>query len=911
MRATAATDGRVLVMMPPSRVVPVLEALAAAGVRAEALEAGALARGLRAGAGVLVAEVPADDAALGALAGALASQPAWSDLPVVLVEAGDDAATSRALAALGDVQVLEGLASPEALVRMVRAALRMRAHQRRLRNAFLPPGGEGALHTYFDLPGAGAVQVDPRTFRFVRVNRRFCELTGYAEHELLGMRVADVTHPDDHASDEAALRAVLSGEREVWTIEKRYVRKDGRVRWVQVAGQLVRDDAGEPLVTVATVVDIDERVRLFEAWRRREQELRESEARFRRLADAAPVLIWQAGLDRKCVWFNQRWLAFTGRTMAQELGDGWTEGVHPADLERCVRTYVEAFDARRPFEMEYRLRRHDGQWRWLLDHGAPIETPDGQFAGFIGSCYDVTERRAAEQALRRSDEFHAVIAELASDFAFTARVEPGGVMVIDGVTEGFQRVLGWTPAELMAEGGWAATVHPQDREEFARRMARLLAGEPMAGVIRQFTRDGRSLRVQYRTRPVRDGDGRVVRIYGASRDITAQFELQQALLEGDRQKDEFLATLAHELRNPLAPLRNSLHVLRARPGDPATAERVLGMMDRQVSVLVRLVDDLLEISRISRGKIVLHRERLALADAVQAAVETVRPLVEAAGHQLTVSLPADPVWLDADRVRLAQVIANLLSNAAKYTPGGGAIALDVRLEDAMVELAVRDTGVGIPSEELERIFDLFVQVDQSRARAQGGLGIGLTLVRKLVELHGGLVTASSAGPGEGSTFTVRLPRVSASAHEGSGLDGGAPDEAWPAARLLIVDDNVDAAESLALVLRDKGLAVTVAHGGPGALALLDEARPDVVLLDIGMPGMDGYEVARRIRQAPGHEGVRVFALSGYGNNADRRRSRESGFDGHLVKPVRLEQLRALLGDRRGWRATGTVPVPRD
>jgi CheY-like chemotaxis protein/two-component sensor histidine kinase len=323
------------------------------------------------------------------------------------------------------------------------------------------------------------------------------------------------------------------------------------------------------------------------------------------------------------------------------------------------------------------------------------------------------------------------------------------------------------------------------------------------------------------------------------------------------------------------------------------------------------VDDLLEISRISRGKIVLHRERLALADAVQAAVETVRPLMEAAAHRFTVTLPPEPVWLDADRVRLAQVIANLLSNAAKYTPGGGAIALEARLEDGLVVLAVRDTGVGIPAEELERIFDLFVQVDQSRARAQGGLGIGLTLVRKLVELHGGVVSAASAGPGEGSRFTVRLPRVAGPSDAGAGVALDAPEQAWPATRLLIVDDNIDAAESLALVLRDKGLAVTVAHGGPGALAVLEEARPDVVLLDIGMPGMDGYEVARRIREAPGHEGVRILALSGYGNDADRRRSRESGFDGHLVKPVRLEQLRALLGDRRGWRPPGIAPVPRD
>ncbi|HEX5631868.1 MAG TPA: ATP-binding protein, partial [Gemmatimonadales bacterium] len=456
---------------------------------------------------------------------------------------------------------------------------------------------------------------------------------------------------------------------------------------------------------------------------------------------------------------------------------------------------------------------------------------------------------------------------------------------------------GWTPEELAAEGGWLATVHPDDREEAVRRTARLLEGETIGGVMRQYTRDGRSLWVQFRSRPVRDAQGRIVRVYGASRDITAQYDMQQALAEGDRRKDEFLATLAHELRNPLAPLRNALYLLRVADASEATLQSVLAMMERQVAVLVRLVDDLLEISRISRGKITLHRERFPLSEAVLGAVETARPVIEAGGHALSVTMPDAPLWLHADRVRLSQVIANLLSNAAKYTPGGGHITLTARAEDGHAVLVVRDDGIGIQPEALPRIFDLFVQADQSRSRAQGGLGIGLTLVRKIVELHGGTVLATSEGTGRGSEFIVRLPRLPDRATDRPERDTPVPAEAWSAARVLVVDDNTDAAHTLALLLRQLGMSVAVANGGAEALATMDQYRPEVVLLDIGMPGMDGYEVATRIRAMPGQERVRIFALSGYGHAADRRRSREAGFDGHLVKPIKLEQLRALLGAR--------------
>ncbi|HEX5632642.1 MAG TPA: PAS domain S-box protein, partial [Gemmatimonadales bacterium] len=442
MRSTMSRDERVLVLAPPEAAAEALEALGRAGLAVDLLgDVAALDQALREGAGVLVVAAAGHEADIAAIATSLEAQPAWSDLPVVVL-AADEESTERAGALLGDRPVLDRPVDPNALVSAVRSGLRVRRHQYRLRDELLPRPSIDGFRTYFELPAVGAAQTDPATFRYVRVNRRFCEITGYSEQELLGMRVQDVTHPDDHSLDRQTMAAVMRGERDAWTVEKRYVRKDGKVTWVHVSGQLLRDTQGRPVLTVATVADIDERMRLSEAWRRREQELRESEARFRRLADSAPVLIWQADVDKQCVWFNQRWMHFTGRPMEAELGEGWLDGVHPADLHRCIRTFVESFDRHRAFEMEFRLRGRDGTFRWMVDHGEPLYTPAGDFSGFIGTCLDITDRREAEQALRRADEFHSIIADLASDFAFTARVEPDGRMVTDAVTEGFERVLG-------------------------------------------------------------------------------------------------------------------------------------------------------------------------------------------------------------------------------------------------------------------------------------------------------------------------------------------------------------------------------------------------------------------------------------------------------------------------------------
>jgi signal transduction histidine kinase/ActR/RegA family two-component response regulator len=367
-------------------------------------------------------------------------------------------------------------------------------------------------------------------------------------------------------------------------------------------------------------------------------------------------------------------------------------------------------------------------------------------------------------------------------------------------------------------------------------------------------------------------------------------ESQEALKETDRKKDEFLATLAHELRNPLAPLRNCLELLRLSQG--RIEARTLRMMDRQLNQLVRLIDDLLDVSRIASGKLELRKERIALETVVEAAIETSRPIIEASNHTLAVELPPD-ILVNADRIRLAQVFSNLLNNAAKYTEPGGEIRLSARQQDGEVVVTVEDSGVGIPAGMLTGVFELFAQVDRSLERSQGGLGIGLTLAKRLSEMHGGSVEARSEGEGKGSTFTVRLPAAvalpSIMAPEAAGRA-----EAVPKRRVLIADDNEDSAVSLAELLELRGNEVQTAGNGLEAVEKAAAFRPDVILLDIGMPILNGYDAARRIREQPWGGNVRLIAVTGWGQEEDKRRAWESGFDHHLVKPVDVRILETLL-----------------
>jgi len=414
-------------------------------------------------------------------------------------------------------------------------------------------------------------------------------------------------------------------------------------------------------------------------------------------------------------------------------------------------------------------------------------------------------------------------------------------------------------------------------------------------------KDGTLVDVSLTVSPVLDAAGRIVGASKIARDISGRRRAELALKEADRRKDEFIAVLAHELRNPLAPIRNALQVMWFA-ADRKVLEEAHSMVERQLAQIVRLVDDLLDVSRISRGTLELRRESVELAAIVETAVQTSRPLIEAGRHTLAVDLPQEPVRLTADAMRLNQVLLNLLNNAAKYTPRGGRIELKARVEDGAhgneVVITCSDNGIGIPPEMLDRVFTMFAQIDNAVDRSQGGLGVGLSLVRQLVGLHGGSVRAFSNGPGKGSRFEVRLPlrEVDASAAAPAPAVPATPAAPphSPSRRILVIDDNQDSADSSAMVLELMGHTTERAYSGTEGLEVAGRFRPDVVLLDIGLPGMSGYEVATHLREAPWGKDAILIAVTGWGQEDDRRRSREAGFNHHLVKPIDIVELVALL-----------------
>lgn len=561
-------------------------------------------------------------------------------------------------------------------------------------------------------------------------------------------------------------------------------------------------------------------------------------------------------------------------------------------------------------------------------------------AWLCGNLYRARERLLIKQSrLRESENFHRLIGELASDFAFHARIEPGGHIVIDSATSGLHVLLGYTVDDLRSRPG-LALIHPEDRADIQEALSRANAGDAVHGAARVIAKDGHLVHVEYRAHPERRDDGTLAGVLGAFRDISLQKQ-QQAALAAERQrllvdiakrqeveaqlrqskeeaerradeaeearaavkdrehrlhyeaqlKDEFLATLAHELRNPLAPLRNVAEILRLEPLSE-TARHATGVMERQISQLVRLIDDLMDVSRITRGQLTLRKERVDLRSIVESAVETAQPQLGAAGVSLTLEIPEEPLLLDADATRIAQVILNLLTNAAKFTPSGGRVFVSARRHAERVAVVVRDTGVGIAPEDQEKVFGMFVQLNRDMRRSQTGLGIGLTLVKQMTEMHGGTVAVWSAGAGQGSEFTVHLP-LAVTADIDRTHPPIEPSER-SVLKILVADDSQDGADSLAFLLKAAGHDVFTAYDGRTAITLAEQHRPDCVLLDIGMPEVSGYDVARAIRREAWGRPMRLIALTGWGQAEHRRRSLEVGFDDHLVKPVELDVLENLL-----------------
>jgi PAS domain S-box-containing protein len=749
-------------------------------------------------------------------------------------------------------------------------------------------------HAFFEAASVGTAQADLRG-RFLRVNARLSEITGYSREELLRMSFLDVTHPDDREATRQAAAGFFAGHARDYRLQKRYLRKDGRVVWVDVSAAPVRDATGRLLYTVAVIQDVTTR-------RRYEADLRGSEQRFRSLVSATAQIVWTADADGFVVEDSPTWRAYTGQTFAEFEGRGWMDAVHPDDCARVTTDVSAALEGRQQFESEYRVRRPDGSWSWTIARGTPILDADGAIREWIGTNTDITDHKRADEALRTSEA------------RLRAALEVGriGIWELD-----LERGLGyWSPTAFAVTGidpvatasgkdNWRALLHPDDVAAVNAEWRRARdAREEYRYAHRIVRPDGVVRWLDARGRFFYDEDRRPVRMLGAFVDVTdrkvveAEREYLLGIAErarveaeaGSRAKDEFLAMLGHELRNPLAAVRNAVVTAQL---DGARRDRSLDIARRQVDQLARLLDDLLDVARITQGRIQLRRERTDLAGIVARAVETTRAVVEQRGHTLDVRLPAEDVRIDADPTRIEQVVVNLITNAAKYTETGGRIAVEVRRDGTDAVLAVRDSGIGIAPDMLKRVFDLFAQAERGLDRAQGGLGIGLTIVKRVAELHGGRVEARSDGVGRGAEFVVRLPVLPAAPEATAAAPGSGAGDTMRQ-RILVVEDNVDTAETLAMLLEVLGHEVHVAHDGPAALELARAKTPRVLLVDIGLPGMDGYEVARLARQDPRLRDAVLFALTGYGRDEDRKAALAAGFDGHLVKPVSVEALEAVV-----------------
>jgi PAS domain S-box-containing protein len=617
----------------------------------------------------------------------------------------------------------------------------------------------------------------------------------------------------------------------------------------------------------------------------------QSEEELRLITDSVPALIAFVSTDATYRFVNRQYEAWfrkprheiEGRHLREVFGDTAYEPLKPF-VERALAGEQVEFEALAPYPSGAR-------------HIHAVLVPrfvDGAVTGYLSLITDVTERVRSRELLQASERRFREMADTAPVALWLT--DPDGACTF--LSREWYEFTGQTEEEALGLG-WTKAIHPDDRERAGDEFVEAnRARETFRNEYRLRGRDGNYRWAIDVGRPRFNQSGEYLGMVGAVFDIEEKTQAETALRDADRKKDEFLAILAHELRNPLAPLRNGLQVLRLAGSDTKTAEQARGMMDRQLAHMVRLIDDLLDVSRISRNKMELRKTRVTLAKVIENAVETVRPLLDARGHELFVDLPSEPIHLHVDLTRLAQVFSNLLTNAAKYTQPGGKIWLTAEAREAEALVMVRDTGVGIPRESLSTIFQMFGQVDRSLERTTGGLGIGLALVKGLVEMHGGNVFAASDGEGAGSTFTVALPRdVAANAGE---LQNGSPTSASPSPsrRVLVVDDNRDSADSMAAMLRILGHHVRIAHDGVEAIAEADAFRPDVVLMDIGMPRLNGYDATRRLRERPWGSSVTVVALTGWGQDGDRENSRVAGCDGHLVKPVLLDDLLPYLADQR-------------
>jgi PAS domain S-box-containing protein len=778
--------------------------------------------------------------------------------------------------------------------------------------------------------------------RFEEANHKFCEILGYPIDELRNHTFMDLTHPDDVLLTLEHIKALRAGKVDNYAIEKRYVRKDGSVVWSGTTVTLLRKESGEPERYIGIIQDISDRKRAEVALSRLAAVIEYSDDAIITKTLDSIITTWNPGAER-----------VFGYRAEEMIGKPVTILIPPQHIDEEPGIIDRLRRGERIDHYETVRRRKDGSLINVSLTVSPIKDEIGRIIGASKIARDITRQKRAEEMIREQASVLALLDTTGKAIASKLDLQTVLQTVTDTATKLTGAKFGAFFYNVINEQGESFllyTLSGAPREAFDK--FGLPRNTPVfhptftgAGVVRSadITKDARYGKVaphhgmpqghlpvrSYLAVPVISGSGEVMgglffghpepdvfteraeqlvvglagqaavamdnaRLYeAAQREIASRERAEAALRETDQRKDEFLATLAHELRNPLAPIRQATMISMSANASEAQKRWSHEVITRQVQHMSLLLDDLLDISRITRGTLELRTEMTDLATVVDAAVETSRPIIESKQHMLSIELPHQPVLFAADPLRLAQVLSNLLTNAAKYTDPRGTIRLRATADAQNIEIAVIDTGIGITREALSAVFTMFSQVKSTQDRSEGGLGIGLALSKGVVELHGGTIQAESAGPGRGSKFTVRVPRriIATVAAETPPVVTASRAQKR---RVLIADDNRDAAESLAMLLEMEGHAVTVVHDGRQALASIETSKPDVALLDIGMPEIDGYEVARRVRGDTRTRNLMLIAVTGWGQEADKARAAAAGFDLHFTKPVEPQGLIGLL-----------------
>jgi len=716
-------------------------------------------------------------------------------------------------------------------------------------------------------------------------NQRFYDFAGTTREEVETSGWESVHHRDHIERVKVQFAAAMEAG-ESWEDTFPLRRHDGVYRWHLGRALPIKDAGGKVVRWFGTNTDITEA-------REAEERVRASESHLRAVLDSLSAYVAVLDIDGVVTEINRAALDTIGASRAEMVGKRFTETFWWSNDEsrRDLRRAIDHALAGQSSRYDLILPIPDGETSDLDFMLNPMFDADGRVTHLVPSAVDITERKRAERAL----QFQTSTTKRLLDANII------GIIVVNedhilSANESFLRSLGYSHEDLI--GGrlkWRDITPPEYQPHDARAILQLRT----EGVFSPFQKDYLH----------KDGHRVPILLGGAMldsaadtwvcfvQDLTPIKAVENQLREADVRKDEFLATLAHELRNPLAPIVNSLHLMRLAQHDQEIVEKARATMERQLTHMVRLVDDLMDISRISRGAIELRKERIDLATVMQSALEASRPQMDEMGHHLDMAMPSEPILLDADSTRIAQVFTNLLNNASKYTNRGGHIRIAVEPSSTDVAITVQDNGIGIRADVLPYVFDMFVQADHSLERSHGGLGVGLTLVKRLVDMHGGTVGAASDGDDAGSIFTVRLPRAH---HSPLGAGDRSSSAQHPDAglRILIVDDNADSADSLATIMSLMGHEVLVAYDGEAALSLALSSVPDAILLDIGLPRLNGYDVCRRIRQVPGGDNITIIAQTGWGQTEDRVRTLEAGFDHHLVKPVDPNLLANVLNSER-------------